>query len=111
MPTWLEVIIGVLTAVSLLAALLVGLVVWVVRYVGVPWMQTHLIGPLAERFDTITERFDTISQEVRIAGLMWDGHVENSALDRAALHAAVTELQDDRRSLWRAINALRERTT
>lgn len=102
MPTWLEITVGVVSAVSLIAGLLGALV----HYALLPWLQANLIAPIAARFDTITEDTGRISQEVRIAGVMWEGHVDRSGADRASLRHDITALQDEHRAIWRALHDL-----
>lgn len=74
-------------AMSTAALAVLGIIGLAVRFVLLPWLREHLVGPLLARLDTL-------SGDLRVASRMYEGHIEASGNDRANLWAAVNELRD-----------------
>ena len=114
MTVHLDDVIKVLTALTLAGALIEALRRWAVK-----WLKVHVVGPLLETRDqvktnghvsnppTLLDTVHTVKDEVgqargelvdakdafHLAALMFEGHIEASEADRAALWAAVRALE------------------
>lgn len=105
--------VGVLTAITLMC----GLIGLATRYVLVPWMKEHVIGPVKETNHQVTvnkhisdpptllDKIDHVQHDVTqartdiaTASTMFEGHIDLSAEDRRRLWEAIEELRKDIRS-------------
>ena len=96
MPDWLALLIGGLTAITMVLTLL-GLAV---RYVLLPWLEAHLVKPMRQvekqvsenhhsnDSPTVLDRFDDLSNEVRALASVIEGHIEAA--------------DDEMKRVWRA---------
>lgn len=76
----LEVSIAILTTITL-GLTIIGLGV---RYVLLPWLQTHLIDP-------ILEQVRQIRTETKAAARMFEGHIASSERDHGRLWRAIND--------------------
>lgn len=103
----LTLIVGVLTA----ATLLLGLIGLAVRYALLPWLREHLVEPVehvkkqvtenhhANAMPTLPDRIDDVAQQVFDASLqvsalarMFDGHLESAAAESSAMWSALDRI-------------------
>lgn len=107
MSETVNLIVGVLTAVTLLG----GMVAAATRYMLLPWLREHLVKPVEHVKKQVTEnhhenetptlpdRIDDVAQQVFDASLqvaalarMFDGHLESAAAESTAMWSALERL-------------------
>lgn len=86
-----------IATMSATAVAVMALVGGAVRYVLLPWLRDHLVGPLLSRLDTLAGRLEGLASDLRVASTMYEGHIELSGDDRARLWDAVNELRETSR--------------
>lgn len=83
-------LLAAITATATGVMLLIGLGV---RYVLLPWLREHLIGPLLGKLETIADRVEGVTRDLSVAANMFEGHITASGEDRGRLWDAITELR------------------